>query len=76
MKIEFDNGLFPEDFVKLEDNFSSVEFIEWQLDFKEVVVDSEDYNWDNFLEWLENTIKENWYNLSYNEEKKRFILDF
>lgn len=74
MKIEFDNGLFPEDFVKLEDNFSSVEFIEWQLDFKEVVVDSEDYIWDNLLKWLEEQIITNWYTFSYNKNKDRFYL--
>lgn len=74
MKIEFDNRLFPENFTKLEDNFSSVEFIESKLDFKEVVIDSEDYIWDNFLKWLEEQIITNWYVFSYNKNKDRFYL--
>ena len=74
MKIEFDNGLFQEDFTKLEDNFSSVEFIEWQLDFKEVVVDSNDYIRLHFENWLEEQMITNWYIFSYNKNKNRFYL--
>ena len=74
MKIEFDNGLFQEEFAKLEENFSSVEFIEWQLDFKEVVVDSDDYIRLHFENLLEEQIITNWYTLSYDKNKNRFYL--